>query len=444
MQNDPLAEQIRDALRERALGDRREAIWARLQSRVDEPLAGNMVRKRPRFAGQAAAVAAAVLVCGLAATAVMQHRGLPGPDPVAAVRVELPVSDVQFDAHSLSAQRAVRGFVSPDGNWLLRPRDVVSLTGETCPLPGDHPAGFYTLYGSTPQGELILMSSVNGALLAVLDPRTGRAAPFPLDAGAAAASAAEQSPQGVWAKVEENGTGAGPGLKTWVTVGNEVVPGTESTDGRTQVAWSPDGDTLAIALAHGSTLQVLLIRAGAGGADVVAEGVWPATGSVGEAASEWDPEVVWSPSGRYLAASISGLLVVYDSARGQFSRLVLPSDGRWAWGPRPGTLCVLTPEGDRTRADVLDAADPSWSPSTSFHLDGRVADVVSTGDGLVMQTSEGRLVGVDERDRQTVLAEDAQIWWYNATRRSVYFIRKTDSATLWSVALPWATRGDAP
>ncbi|WP_156040119.1 PD40 domain-containing protein [Alicyclobacillus macrosporangiidus] len=442
MQDDPLAEQIRDALREPALGDRREAIWARLQSRVGEPLAGSVVRKWPRYARQAAAVAAAVLVCGLAATAVVQHRGLPGPDPAAAVRVALALSGVLFDGLSLAPRQALRGFVSPDGNWLLRATDVVSLDGQTCPLPGDYP-GLYALYGSTPQGDLILMSSVNNALKTLLDPRTGRSSPFPLDTGADVAWAAARSPQGVWAKVEGNDAGAGPGVKTWVTVGGKVIPGTESADGSPQVAWSPDGRTLAITLDNGSKLQILLVRPGVGRPEVVAQGAWPATGSVGGPALG-DSNLAWSPSGRYAAASSGDLLVVYDAESGRFSRLDLPSDGRWAWGPGPDTLCAVVPEGLRTRAEILDPADPSGPPSATLHLDGRMADLVSTGDGLVMQTSEGRLVSVDERDRPTILAEDVQVWWYNASRRSVYFVRKTDSATLWCVTLPWAARGDAP
>jgi hypothetical protein len=408
MQGDPMAEQIRDALREPGLAERRAAVWARLAPHLDEVRSGGGTQRRRRWAGPAIAVAAAVGVCGLSTAAVLYHGHPPAPASVTAVRVPLSLSGVPLDGFALKPQRAHRGFVSPDGNWLLRTRDVVSVDGQTCPLPGDHPAGFYGLYGTTPEGELILMSPVNGALLTVLDPRTGHASPFPLDAGASVAWAAEQSPQGVWAKVEGNQTGAGPGLKTWVTVAGEVVPGTESSGALTGVAWSPDGQTLAITLNDGSTLQILLVRPGAGRPEVVARGAWPATGSAGGPAVE-EATPAWSPSGRYLAASSGGLLVVYDAESGRFSRADLPEDGRWAWGPGSDRLCVLVPEGLTTRCEVFHPADPAGPPLTSFHLKGRVADVASTGDGLVVQTAEGQLVAVDERDRQTILAEDAQV-----------------------------------
>lgn len=423
------------ALRTPHREDHKEETWLRIQERLaDGP--SSQQNRRPHIPFTSLSVAAAAaLVCALAAGALIHLPPLdtaPATRPANAVRVPLSLSGVLFGESGSPLHPSQSGFVSPDGNWLLRASDVENLSGQTCPLPSDEPPGFYALYGTTPQGELILMSTVDGSVRVALNPNTHAITRFPLDAHSAETLEAARNRGGEWATVETNSTGAGPGVRSWVAVGGKAVAGLEFPDARIQLAWSPDGSTLAVVSRRNSTAEMDLYSTVKG--QVVSHVEWPVDGRGGDRMDS--PQLTWSPSGRYVAGMSGSTLVAYDTARGRFDSVDV-GDAQWAWVPHQDTLCVLTGDSarDTAQANLYDAFDLHVTVSNAFQIDRRVAGIVPTDNGLVVETSDGRLVYVDQRNRTTVIGDHFKAWWYNADRDAVYFVDTGDASTLWRVSL---------
>jgi hypothetical protein len=351
------------------------------------------------------------------------------PGSAVATQVSLAGIDLKSNPRQGTDRPA---FVSPDGNWLLRGTELQSLAGQVYRLPFDKPPGYYAIYGSTPQGDVILMSTVNGAVAAAVNPATHAVVTFPFArSGSASTMEAARNRQGLWATVERTSTGAGPDVKMWVAVDGRPVPGLTFPDAPTQIAWSPDDTTLAIWTQSDSAnefdLYSLTER------KVIAEKKW--TSSVDNELSH--QQLIWSPSGRYVAGGSGTQLFVYDTSRRTFEQYDIGT-APWTWMPLANTLCVLMADESHhdTHAMLYNPSEQNSPPVEVFQVDGSVTKVFATDVGLVVQTSDGTLTYVDDRYRTYPLFDHADVWWYCGKQHAVYAVDVDHTSTLWSISLP--------
>ncbi|NLE56506.1 MAG: WD40 repeat domain-containing protein, partial [Lentisphaerae bacterium] len=165
----------------------------------------------------------------------------------------------------------------------------------------------------------------------------------------------------------------------------------EGASTATAVAWSPDGENLAISVLYGGTATRLDVYDVASGEQVQLRG------------SQWSDDLAWSPDGQYLASIVAQSVTVWDVGTGKPVRELEGHEGFvrcLAWSPDGQHLAV----GDNSANVYLwDMTVEEETPQSTFESGpgfGPISDLAWSADSATLAVSS--FASVDFRDVNTL------------------------------------------
>jgi hypothetical protein len=440
-----LEQLVRSALDTPIRPQKREILWTKIQTRLNTPVTHVRTRRLRRTVWGFLSGAAALVLCGyMTYVLTAGSRSKPADMTQTTFRVTHVVTPVSLEGIDLvgdtseSRYAPDNGLVTPDGNWIYTGSHVESLSGGTYPLPftQDHPTASYTLQAISPEGDIIFGLPANNAPTVAFNPLKNSIIHFPLAGSHSAMTVlAAQSTSDVWATLESNSSGAGPNQTTWVAINGQKAQGLEFQDTPTQMAWSPDGKFLAVVNdgIHGPSLFLYDLVRRAITSEVPLH--VPAGVTAGFPNSSTN-RLQWSSTGEYVVIRIADTLVMLDIATGNRHDVHL-GQSQWAWAEE-NRLWLATPDYTTGNTDIqyLDVSQHSQNVVESLRLNSSVRKIISAGTAAIVETSDGRLVYIDEKGRMVTLQSGISLWWYSSTRKAVYVAGTNQPSTLWEIPLP--------
>lgn len=332
--------------------------------------------------------------------------------------------------------------VTPDGRYLLvsghGKQWFEGMNGRKYAVSGGMGVG---IYGSTPNGDVIMRSVAGGApLWYVFRPGVGvvKWLPGKQDAYAKSAFAATESAQGLWAVGVTDTSGAEPMQPYWVDIGGHPAPTLQ--DVRT-VRWSPNGKILGVLAGSGNTAWLETYSPQTrtrtlGQAVSLSQGPQSAPG----------PTLAWSPTGRFLATPGKDQIAVYDTVARRGELLAIPRS-TMAWG-FAGTASLFTVAPNAAgNTDVTEYALQGLGSAAAqsvmkqngvtsrmaqtaskgvaagrAQVPGKILVTVTTPNGLILvQTNRGAIDLIDGSNVQTLVSGGADSWWYDRGNGYLYY-----------------------